>query len=136
MSGRSNKPLTGNPVTDASSIIALYETDGKLSERDLRVLRMVELAGPDGLSGITPETAPLLRDHAQQDWRDVVARLDVPVLMVAGRDSQFWPCEHAAAAVADNALGRAVVIEDCGHGANLDRVEEFNTTLKEFLRDL
>jgi non-heme chloroperoxidase len=100
------------------------------------LLRMVELAGPDGLPGPRPETAPLLRDHAQQDWRDVVARLDVPVLMVAGRDSQFWPCEHAAAAVAGNALGRAVVLEDCGHGANLDRVEEFDAALLAFLREL
>jgi pimeloyl-ACP methyl ester carboxylesterase len=56
--------------------------------------------------------------------------------MVAGRDSQFWPCEHAEAAVAGNPSGRAVVLEDCGHGVNLDRVEEFDTVLLEFLRDL
>ena len=100
------------------------------------MLRAMELAGPDGFAGTQPETAPLLRDHAQQDWRDVVARLEVPVLMVAGRDSQFWPCGHAEASLADNPLGRAVVIDDCGHGANLDRVEEFDAALLEFLRDL
>jgi non-heme chloroperoxidase len=55
---------------------------------------------------------------------------------VAGRHSQYWPCEHAAAAVAGNRLGRAVVLEDCGHAANLDRVEEFDAALLEFLRDL
>ena len=40
------------------------------------IMRMLELAGPGGLPGVQPETAPLLRDHAQQDWRDVVARPD------------------------------------------------------------
>lgn len=100
------------------------------------LMRMLELAGPDAVLGVRDDTAPLLRDHAQQDWRDVVARLDVPVLMLAGRDSQYWPCTHAAAAVAGTADGRAVVVEDCGHAANLDRPEAVNAALLEFLRDL
>ena len=62
--------------------------------------RLIQRVGVDGLPGrLRPETLPLLHDHAHQDWRDVVARVDVPVLMVAGRQSQFWPCEHAEAAV-------------------------------------
>ncbi len=73
-----------------------------------------------------PETLPLLRDHAQQDWRDVLARVDVPFLMMAGRDSQHWPCEHAAASVGSNAHGTALVLEDCGHAMNIDQPDEFN----------
>jgi pimeloyl-ACP methyl ester carboxylesterase len=115
-------PMTGRGFTDEQA------TPG--------IMRMLESAGPGGLPGVQPETAPLLRDHAQPDWRDVVARLDVPVLMVAGRHSQYWPCEHAAAAVAGNPSGRAVVLEDCGHAANLDRPDEFNGVLLGFLRDL
>ena len=38
MAGRPNPPLTGNPISDASAIIATYEADGKLSDRELRVL--------------------------------------------------------------------------------------------------
>jgi pimeloyl-ACP methyl ester carboxylesterase len=100
--------------------------------------RLASRLGPGADLGgaIRPETLPLLRDHAQQDWRDVVARLDVPQLLVAGRHSQFWPCEHAAAAVAGNPLGRAVVIEDAGHAVNLDQVEPFNAALLGFLSDL
>ncbi|MBN9102676.1 MULTISPECIES: alpha/beta hydrolase [unclassified Pseudonocardia] len=102
------------------------------------VMRLVERLGPDALTlgGIRPETMALLRDHAQQDWRDVVARAEVPVLMVAGRDSQFWPCEHAEAAVSGHPLGRAVVLEDCGHASNLDRPDAFNDALIEFLRSI
>lgn len=100
--------------------------------------RLAERLGPGGgwRREIRPETLALLRDHAIQDWRDVIERVCVPVLMVAGRDSQFWPCEHAAAAVAETADGRAVVIEDCGHAANIDRPEEFNAHMIDFLRSL
>lgn len=101
--------------------------------------RLVAELGPAAgtlRGGLRPETLPLLRDHAQQDWRDVVARVDVPVLMVAARQSQLWPCEHAAAAVADTPRGRAVVLEDCGHAANLDQPEAFNAALLEFLAEL
>lgn len=100
--------------------------------------RLLDRLGPGGAlrGGLRPETLPLLRDHAQQDWRDVVARVDVPVLMVAARDSQLWPCEHAAAAVADNPLGRALVLEDCGHAATIDRPEAFDTALLDFLGEL
>jgi pimeloyl-ACP methyl ester carboxylesterase len=83
-----------------------------------------------------PDLAPLLRDHAQQDWRDVVARMASPVLMVAGRDSEFWPSEHAAAAVAANPLGRSAVLEECGHAANLEQPQAFNRLLLEFIADL
>jgi non-heme chloroperoxidase len=101
------------------------------------IARLVERAGPGAVPGnLRPETLPLLRDHAQQDWRDVVTRADVPVLMVAARGSQFWPCEHAAAAVAGNPDGRAVVLEDCGHPANLDQADRFNAELLNFLADL
>jgi non-heme chloroperoxidase len=81
-----------------------------------------------------PETIRLLLDHALQDWRDVAARIDRPVLMVAARGSQLWPCEHAAAAVADNPFGRAVVIEDCGHAVTFDQLDRFNELLLGFLR--
>lgn len=99
--------------------------------------RLIQRVGPEGLPGrLRPETLPLLHDHAHQDWRDVIARADVPVLMVAGRQSQYWPCEHAEAAVRDVAHGRAVVIEDSGHAVNLDRPDEFDKVLLDFLREL
>lgn len=99
--------------------------------------RLVERAGPESLPGtMRPETLPLLRDHAAQDWRDVISRTDRPVLMVAARGSQFWPCEHAAAAVAGNPHGRAVVLADGGHAVNIDRPEAFNAELTAFLGDL
>jgi pimeloyl-ACP methyl ester carboxylesterase len=100
--------------------------------------RLIERLGapPAFRSPTAPETRWLLRDHAIQDWRDVARRADVPVLMVAGRESQLWPCEHAAATIRDNPLGRSVVIDDAGHGVNVDQPVAFNDQLLAFLRDL
>ncbi|ROS61375.1 pimeloyl-ACP methyl ester carboxylesterase [Frigoribacterium sp. PhB160] len=102
------------------------------------VARLVERIGgmPAVRQANAPETRRLLRDHGLQDWRDVVARLDVPFVMVAGRDSQLWPCTHAEAAVGSNAHGTAVVIEQAGHATNLDRPDEFDAVLREFLARL
>ena len=107
-------------------------------EAGAAILRLIERVGPGEDIGFVmrPETLPLVRDHAEQDWRDVIARLDVPQLLIAGRHSQFWPCEHAAAAVADNPLGRSLVIEEAGHVVNLDAVEPFNAALLDFLKEL
>lgn len=91
---------------------------------------------PEGFGTIRPETLPLLRDHAAADWRDVVARTTVPVLVVAGRDSQFWPAEHAAATAGLAKDGRAVVLEDCGHVVGLDRPDELSALLLDLLDGL
>lgn len=95
---------------------------------------MTRLGGPPAFrSPSAPETIRLLNDHALQDWRDVIARMDRPVLMIAGRDSQYWPCEHAEAAITGNAYGRAVIVEDCGHAVTLDQPDTFNQILLDFL---
>jgi non-heme chloroperoxidase len=61
------------------------------------------LGGPPAFRNpAAPETIKLLNDHALQDWRDVVERVKRPVLMIAARESQLWPCEHAQATIATN----------------------------------
>ena len=52
--------------------------------------------------------------------------------MVAGRDSQLWPCEHAEAAVRDLPNGRAVIIDDAGHAVSFDQPEALNEVLIDF----
>jgi non-heme chloroperoxidase len=62
-----------------------------------------------------------------------VARTEVPVLMVAGSESQYWPAAHAAAAAALAPRGRAVIVPDTGHPVNFDQPEAFNRVLTEFV---
>lgn len=106
-----------------------------------KLMRVIAAMGltPADLAAPKPFSAgelALLLDHATADWRDVVARLSVPALLVAGRDSEFWPCSHAEAAAALNPLAHHEVIEDCGHAANIEQPEQFNRLLLGFLADL
>ena len=75
----------------------------------------------------------LLNDSAQQDFRDVIQRLDVPALFVAGADSEVWPSSHAEAAASLNPLAYAEVISNAGHATNVEQPYEFNDLLRRFL---
>ncbi|MFJ7208049.1 alpha/beta fold hydrolase [Streptomyces sp. NPDC098789] len=97
----------------------------------------IRAAGGRGAeSRITPDTHPLLLDHSRQDWRDVVARADVPVLITAGAQSQFWPAEHAAATAALNPRGASTVFADAGHTTHVDQPAAVNERLIAFADSL
>ena len=108
---------------------------GRAGDRLEGFAKLIELLGapPAFADPATPPMRALLQNHAEQDWRDVVARVAVPALFLAGRDSQFWPCAHATVSAATNDRATAVVIEDCGHGVNIDQPEQTNAAILEFL---
>jgi non-heme chloroperoxidase len=109
-----------------------------VAESVQRIGRLIEALGrvPRMSDARAPETWPLLQDHAEQDWRDVVARLAVPSLFNAGRDSQLWPSEHATAAAATNSRAAALIIDDSGHPVNIDQPDLMNEALLKFLAGL
>ena len=76
----------------------------------------------------------LLAEHATRDWRPVIATADLPVLFVAGHDSEFWPASHASACVALAPIGDSIVLADDGHAANIEQPKAFNEALLGFLR--
>jgi non-heme chloroperoxidase len=84
-------------------------------------------------AGFTPAELELLNDHAKADWRDVIAASQVPVLFIAGRESEFWPCEHAAAAASLTPKGTSAVIEKAGHPTNIEQPKAFDELLGRFL---
>ncbi|MEU4064168.1 hypothetical protein AB0F25_17380 [Streptomyces wedmorensis] len=92
--------------------------------------------GRGALPDITPDTYPLMFVHACQDWRDVVARIAVPALNVAGEQSQFWPSEHARATAGLSPPARAAVVAGAGHAAHLDEPAAVNELLMQFTDSL
>ena len=89
--------------------------------------------------GQTPpydDLRPLLRDHTWADWRDVLPRIDVPLLAIAGRHSPLWPCAHAEQLAAAAPRGRCVILDDSGHVPFLEQPEVVNATLAAFLSDV
>ncbi|AGZ38478.1 alpha/beta fold hydrolase [Actinoplanes friuliensis] len=109
-----------------------------VTESMRRIGRLIETLGrvPQMSDARAPETWPLLQDHAEQDWRDVVARVSVPSLFIAGADSQLWPSEHATDAAATNSRAASLVLDDCGHAANIDQPDLVNEAIVKFLAGL
>jgi len=97
------------------------------------VVAMDLLRGGRGEPAFTDAELALLHDHATRDWRAVIADVDVPVLFVAGRESEFWPSEHAAASAALNPLATSAVIERDGHATNIEQPAAFNRGVLEWL---
>ncbi|QHC58223.1 alpha/beta hydrolase [Rathayibacter sp. VKM Ac-2760] len=103
------------------------------SKGPVRIARLLKALGGGERRELTETERRLLNDHAAADWRPVIARTGVPVLFVAGRESEFWPAEHAAAAAALAPHGDSLVIEKDGHAANIEQPKVFTEALLEFL---
>lgn len=79
--------------------------------------------------------AALLIDHASQDWRDTIPRIDVPTLVVGGEASFFAPKSQRW--IASQIRGAKVEIfgadEGGGHFMFLENAAKFNRIALDFL---
>ncbi|WP_171117230.1 MULTISPECIES: alpha/beta hydrolase [unclassified Streptomyces] len=87
------------------------------------------------MTGTPPEgAAAALRGRAERpDYRDLLTRVTVPALVVVGADDTYTPVSDARAmhaALPDSTLH---VIESAAHMPNLERPDDFNAALGEFL---
>jgi len=99
--------------------------------RVARLLKATDLKA--ARAGFTAAELELLGDHAKRDWRPAIAASLVPALFVAGRESEVWPCEHAAASAALSERAQSTVIEKAGHATNIEQPKAFNEVLLEWL---
>ncbi|AZT98556.1 MAG: alpha/beta fold hydrolase [Brevibacterium aurantiacum] len=104
-------------------------------KRGRRLLRLLK-AMKDVDRTLTRGELALLNDHAKADWRPVIEGTDVPVLFVAGAESEHWPASHAAASAGLAPIGTSVIIPDDGHAANIEQPEAFNEILLDFAKSL
>lgn len=90
------------------------------------------------MTGTDPEgAAAALRGRAQRpDYRALLTRVTVPALVVVGADDTFTPVADAAAMHAALPDATLRVIDGAAHLPNLERPEEFNAALGEFLFSL
>ncbi len=103
-----------------------------LAKRGRRLVRLLRaMRGAERT--MTPGDLALLHDHGIRDWRPVIATADLPVLFVAGQESEFWPASHAAACRLMAPMGASVVIARDGHAANIEQPKAFNDALFRFL---
>ena len=94
------------------------------------VRAMVLKAKPEG-------AAAALRGMAlRRDQTDLLPSIDVPTLVVVGGEDSVTPPSDAEAMAAKIGGSRLAVIEGAGHLSNVERPEEFNRALGDFLSGL
>ncbi|MFD4412141.1 MULTISPECIES: alpha/beta fold hydrolase [unclassified Streptomyces] len=94
------------------------------------VHRMMTSTPPEG-------AAAALRGRAERpDYRDLLTRVTVPALVVVGADDEYTPVADAAALHAALPDSMLHVVESAAHMPNLERAEEFNGVLADFLAGL
>lgn len=95
-----------------------------------RVRTMVEANSPQGI-------AAAQRGMAERpDSNDLLEQVKVPVLILVGSEDTLTPPNEAEAMKRLTAGASLRVIEGAGHLSNLERPEEFNAALLEFLNAL
>ena len=80
--------------------------------------------------------AEIMTDHTHLDWRDLLPRIDLPVLVCVGRQSKVFPWQGSAyvgEAVPD---ARTVFFENSGHMSFYEEADKFNTVVKDFVLGL
>jgi pimeloyl-ACP methyl ester carboxylesterase len=90
---------------------------------------MMKSASPAG-------AAAALRARAERiDYlKEVLPEIDIPTLVIVGREDEFTPVAKAEELKANLQNCKLVIIEDSGHMPNLEHPHEFNTAVLEFLK--
>jgi len=92
------------------------------------ILKMMKATAPVG-------AATALRARAERiDYlKEVFPKINVPTLVIVGREDQFTPVAMAEELVKNLQNSKLVIIEDSGHMPNLEHPEEFNKAVLDFL---
>ena len=95
-----------------------------------RVRQMIEGNSPQAIAAAQRGMA------ARRDSTYMLAAIDFPTLIIVGEEDTLTPVAEAEA-MRDGIRGaRLQVIEGAGHLSNIERPQEFNTALREFLDSL
>jgi len=77
-----------------------------------------------------------LRGMAQRDDQaPLLSQISSPALILVGAEDAITPVADSEKMHRAIAGSRLVVVENAGHVSNLERTEQFNKALLEFLRD-
>lgn len=80
--------------------------------------------------------ASLWRSLVAADHRATLVALGIPVLAIAGGESQLYAREVAAWIAASTPRGRSAIIDGAGHTPQLEAPEAFNQAIAAFVRGL
>ncbi|HEY6806106.1 MAG TPA: alpha/beta fold hydrolase [Pyrinomonadaceae bacterium] len=106
------------------------ETVAKHPEVVKRVRDMMMKTKPEGAA------AALLGMAAREDQTGLLSKIDVPTLILVGKNDAITPASDSETMHAKIAGSKLVIIEGAGHVSNIEQAEKFNREVKEFLSSL
>jgi pimeloyl-ACP methyl ester carboxylesterase len=89
-----------------------------------------DMAREIGAEGFVREQTAII---ARPDSRPLLVDIDVPTVVVAGRQDQVTPLPRSEEMAADIATSRLVVLEECGHMSPLEKPAEVTAALRRWL---
>jgi len=92
------------------------------------VMRMMTSTNPKAAA-----TAMRARSERIDHLTEVLPKIEIPVLVVVGRQDEFTPVAKAEEMHAALKNSKLIIIEDAGHMPNLERPGKFNEIVLEFL---
>ena len=69
------------------------------------------------------------------DSRPLLVDIDIPTVVIVGRQDQVTPLPRAEEMAADIANSRLVVLEECGHMSPLEKPDEVTAALRRWLTE-
>jgi 3-oxoadipate enol-lactonase len=102
-----------------------------MPDASAHVIKMMKAAPPKG-------AAAALRARAERiDYlKDVFPLINIPALVIVGRDDEFTPVAKAEEMKNNLKDCKLVIIEDAGHMPNLEHPESFNEAVLYFLQSV
>ncbi|MCI0490030.1 MAG: alpha/beta hydrolase [Blastocatellia bacterium] len=118
-------------IADDMVPILLAPSTVETRPRIVRRMRdMVEANSPRGIAAAQRGMA------VRPDSTDLLAKIDFPVLVIAGSEDGITPVREAES-MGDQIHGsRLRVIEGAGHLSNMERADDFNRALVEFIEEV
>ena len=91
---------------------------------------ILEMSKEVGAKGFINEQTAMI---ARADSRHGLVDIDVPTVVLVGRQDQATPLPRSQEMAADIANSRLVVLEQCGHMSPLEKPDEVSATLRRWL---
>jgi pimeloyl-ACP methyl ester carboxylesterase len=95
-----------------------------------RVRSMIEANSPQGIAGAQRAMA------ARRDSTYILAGVDFPVLIVVGSEDTLTPIAEAESFRNGIRGARLCIVDGAGHLSNIERPEEFNKIMTEFIKPM
>lgn len=91
---------------------------------------ILDMAAEIGADGFCREQTAII---ARPDSRPLLVEIDVPTVVIVGRQDQPTPVARAREMAADIANARLAILEECGHMAPLEKPAEVSAALRRWL---